>query len=71
MLTGVDGWSMIYRCYVVKSGRIIAGEDIDAATLGEAIAAGFKMIAERADAHLIDGFEIWQGWSFRYKSGTW
>jgi hypothetical protein len=60
----------MYRCYVVQSGRIIAGEDIDAATLDEAKTAGFNMIAERTDSHQIDGIEIWRGSSFLYKSAT-
>jgi hypothetical protein len=60
---------MIYRCYVVQGGRIIAGEDIDAAALDEAKTAGFRMVEERSDSRQIDGIEIWQGPSFLYKSG--
>jgi hypothetical protein len=65
-----DGLTIMYRCYVVQSGSIIAGEDIVAATLDEAKIAGFKMIAERKDFHQIDGIEIWRGSSFLYKSET-
>jgi hypothetical protein len=61
---------MIYRGYVVRGGRIIAGEDIESATLDDAKTVGYKMIAERRDAHQIDGIEIWQGSSLLYKSGT-
>jgi hypothetical protein len=68
VINRIDGWTIMYRCYVVQSGRIIAGEDIDAATLDEAKTAGFKMIAERTDFHQIDGIEIWRGSSFLYKS---
>jgi hypothetical protein len=59
---------MTYRCYVIQGGRIIAGEDIDAAALDEAKAAGFRMVEERSDSYQIDGIEIWQGSSFLYKS---
>ena len=61
---------MMYRGYVVRGGRIIDGEDIDSATLDDAKTAGYKMIAERQDAHKIDGIEIWQGSLLLYKSGA-
>jgi hypothetical protein len=62
--------TMMYRGYVVQGGRIIAGEDIDSATLDDAKTAGYKMIAERQDPHQIDGIEIWQGSLLLYKSGA-
>jgi hypothetical protein len=61
---------MIYRGYVVQGGRIIAGEDIDSATLDDAKTAGYMMIAKRRDANQIDGIEIWRGSSLLYKSGA-
>jgi hypothetical protein len=61
---------MMYRGYIVQGGRIIVGEDIDSATLDDAKTAGYKMIAERQDAHKIDGIEIWQGSLLLYKSGA-
>ena len=61
---------MIYRGYVVQGRRIIAGEIFDSATLDDAKTAGHKMIAERQDAHQIDGIEIRQGSSLLHKSGA-
>jgi hypothetical protein len=61
---------MMYRGYVVRGGRIIAGEDIDSTTLDDAKTAGYKMIAKRQDAHQIDGIEIWQGSLLLFKSGA-
>jgi hypothetical protein len=44
------------------------GENLDSMTQDEAIAAGEKMLSERADADDYDGIEIWNCAAFLYAS---
>ena len=44
------------------------GDNLDVATLEEAIAAGKKMLAESAVADNLDGIEVWDRATFLYAS---
>ena len=58
----------MYRCYLTRGDHIVAVEDLDVATLSEAIAAGYVLLEERSAVDNVDGIEIWQDRSFLYKS---
>jgi hypothetical protein len=60
--------AVMLRCYFTQSGRIAMGENLDAPTLEEAIAAAEKILTQRADADGFDGIEIWHGAEFLYAS---
>lgn len=45
--------SKMYRCYLIRNGRIARGEDIDSPALDEAIAVARAMFG--------GGFEVWRG----------
>jgi hypothetical protein len=58
----------MFRCHFTRSGHVAMGENIDSATLDDAIAAGKQMLAERAAADDLDGIEIWHRAAFLYTS---
>jgi hypothetical protein len=60
----------MFRCYLTRSGHIVASEDLDVLTLSEAIIAGYKLLEERPATDALDGIEIWQGRLLLYKSKT-
>jgi hypothetical protein len=51
----------MYRCHFTCKGRIVAGADLSASALEQAIHEAQTMLAEGTRAGAIDGFEIWQG----------
>ena len=57
---------MAYRCYLIKRGRIVLGEDVPGATLDDAVVAGKKMLADQPNTDQFNGFEIWQACSLLY-----
>jgi hypothetical protein len=57
----------MYRCYLIRDGRIAVGEDLDADTLDRAVAQGRRLLAAQQDAENFRGIEIWQGRSLLYK----
>jgi hypothetical protein len=60
----------MYRCYLTRGEQIVAAEDLDLATLSEAITAGYTRLEQKAVTDNVDGIEIWQDRSFLYKSRT-
>jgi hypothetical protein len=60
----------MYRCYLTRGGQIVASEDLDVATLSEAITAGYAVLQEKPATDDLDGIEIWQDRSLLYKSRT-
>ena len=50
----------MYRCYFTRKGKIVAGENLEAGSLHDAIEQGRRMLAERATTEVVDGIEIWQ-----------
>ena len=55
----------MFRCHFTQGDRIVMGENLDVATLKEAISEGQRLLAERSQ---FDGIEIWDGPKLLYKS---
>jgi hypothetical protein len=49
----------MYRCYLVRAGRIAMGDDLNVDTFDEAIARGRKLLAAQPEAENFSGIEIW------------
>jgi hypothetical protein len=49
----------MYRCYLVRAGRIAMGNDLNVDTFDEAIARGYKLLAAQPEAENFSGVEIW------------
>jgi hypothetical protein len=58
----------MYRCYLTRGDQIVTVEDLDVATLSEAITAGYALLQQRSATDNLDGIEIWQDRAFLYKS---
>jgi hypothetical protein len=56
----------MYRCYLIRKGRIALGDDADGKTLAEALAHGRRLIASQSPGGTFSGFEIWDGASMVY-----
>lgn len=51
----------MYRCHFTYNGRIVAGDDLVAHDLDDAVQEAEVRLSIRAQAAEIDGFEIWRG----------
>jgi hypothetical protein len=49
----------MYRCHFTRNKRIVAGENLRATTLREAIEEAEKMLAVQSGTDRAEGFEIW------------
>jgi hypothetical protein len=49
----------MYRCYLVRAGRIAVGYDLNADTIDEAIALGRRLLAAQPESEHFSGVEIW------------
>jgi hypothetical protein len=56
----------MYRCYLIRDGRIARGDDFDVRTLWKAKALGRKLFALQPQTDNFSGIEIWQGASLLY-----
>jgi hypothetical protein len=56
----------MYRCYLVRAGRIAMGYDLDVGILDEAIACGRRLLAAQPEAENFSGIEIWCRTSLLY-----
>jgi hypothetical protein len=56
----------MYRCYLIRNGRIAEGDDLDVETLASALDRGRRLIAERSKTGTFSGLEIWCGASLVY-----
>jgi len=56
----------MYRCYLIRNGRIAIGDDLDGETLAKALAHGRRLIAARSKTETFSGMEIWCGASLVY-----
>jgi hypothetical protein len=62
-----DGYfTSMYRCYLLRDGRIVKAENLDVATLEEAIVAGRRLLAEQSRDRIFSGIEIWFGTAMLY-----
>ena len=56
----------MYRCYLLREGRIVKAENLDVATLEDAIIAGRQLLTAQAPSRGFRGIEIWHGASLLY-----
>jgi hypothetical protein len=56
----------MFRCHFTKAGRIVLGDNLEVATLEQAINEGWRLLAEKTPADDLEGFEIWQCSAFLY-----
>ncbi|PPQ30123.1 hypothetical protein [Rhodopila globiformis] len=56
----------MYRCYLIRNGRIVRGDNLDAATLEQAVADGRRLLALRSRSGPFSGIEIWSGSTLVY-----
>jgi hypothetical protein len=56
----------MYRCYLLRDGRIVKAENLDVATLDQAIAAGRRLLADQPRDRIFSGIEIWHGTTMLY-----
>jgi hypothetical protein len=49
----------MYRCYLVRAGRIAVGYDLNADTIDEAIVRGRTLLAAQPESDHFSGIEIW------------
>jgi hypothetical protein len=58
----------MYRCYLLRAGRIGRRGDVDIESLDMAIVDCRSMLAMKPASEGFDGFEIWEGRSLIYQS---
>jgi hypothetical protein len=56
----------MFRCHFTKSGRIAQGENLDVATLEQAIREGWRLLTEKTPDDGLEGFEIWHCSAFLF-----
>ena len=56
----------MYRCYLIRNGRIALGDDVDVDTLAHAMARGRRLMASRSAGGTCSGMEIWSGGTLVY-----
>jgi len=56
----------MYRCYLLRDGRIAKAENLEVKTLTDAIVTGRKLLVEQPVAKNYTGIEIWQAASLLY-----
>jgi hypothetical protein len=59
---------VMYRCYLLRNGRIVRGDNLDVETLDKAIADGFRLLAMGERSGPFSGMEIWRGASLLYSN---
>jgi hypothetical protein len=52
---------MLYRCYLIRNGRIDLGYDINAERLADALAHGHAILTMQPRSTDFSGIEIWYG----------
>ncbi len=60
----------MYRCYLLRAGRIVKADNLDVATLEQAIIAGRSMLADQPMDKSFSGFEIWHGTAMLHAEAT-
>jgi hypothetical protein len=56
----------MYRCYLIRNGRIALGDDVDVDTLANALAHGRRLMTSRSARGTFSGMEIWSGATLVY-----
>jgi hypothetical protein len=56
----------MYRCYLIRNGRIALGDDVDVDTLTNALAFGRRLMASRSAGGTFSGMEVWSGGTLVY-----
>jgi hypothetical protein len=57
---------MLYRCYLIRNGRIELGYDINSKRLADVIAHGHAILEAQPQSDSFSGIEIWCGESRVY-----
>jgi hypothetical protein len=60
----------MYRCDLVRNGRVELRENLETVALDQAIAAGHKLLNSRHPTENFDGIEIWDGGKLVYEFGA-
>jgi hypothetical protein len=60
--------SLMFRCHFTQMSRIVAGENLRATTLPDAMEEAADMYASKHQTDQVDGFEIWDGAKLLYIS---
>jgi hypothetical protein len=60
----------MYRCYLIRNGRIALGDDADVETLANALAHGRRLMASRCAGGPFCGMEIWSGATLVYSDAV-
>jgi hypothetical protein len=56
----------MYRCYLIRNGRIVRGDYLDAATLEQAVTDARRLMAMHLRCGPFSGMEIWSGTALVY-----
>jgi hypothetical protein len=56
----------MYRCYLIRNGRIARGDDVDVDTLASALTHARSLMASRSAGGMFSGMEIWSGGTLVY-----
>ncbi len=56
----------MYRCYLIRNGRIALGDDADVDTLANALAHARRLMASPSAGGTFSGMEIWNGATLLY-----
>jgi hypothetical protein len=56
----------MFRCYLLRDGRIAKAENLDAATLGQAVTIARRLLQEQPHDRGLSGIEIWDGAAMLY-----
>jgi hypothetical protein len=51
----------LYRCYLIRNGRIELGYDINSESLADAISRGHAILKMQPQSASFNGIEIWRG----------
>jgi hypothetical protein len=51
----------MYRCYLIRNGRIVWGENLDSPTADDAKAAARALWMSHPDSNDLTGIEVWKG----------
>ncbi len=56
----------MYRCYLLREGHIVKADNLDAATVEQAVVAARQLLAGHVTTSPFDGIEIWLGATMVY-----
>ena len=60
----------MYRCYLLRNGRIAFGQIIEANSLEDTITASHDLLKQQPPTENFTGIEVWRGADFLYAHGS-